>query len=109
MVTDERGNETGFEQSECKTHHHLAILFPEKCKCFLPDILTKLSKGESENWDLFLIQAPVAGRFSINKTAKYSPYNMLFDRDFVHCQQITPAETTIVSIRVKTITDAHNT
>lgn len=45
-------------------------------------MLTKLSEGETENWDLFLNEALTA-RFSNNESSRFSPCYMVFDRDVI--------------------------
>ena len=47
----------------------------------LADILTKLTKDDTQDWDLFLSQALGAVRFGINEMSEFSPYYMMFGRD----------------------------
>lgn len=49
----------------------------------LGDVLAKLARENTENWDLYLTQALAAVRFTINETSRFSPYFVLFGRDMV--------------------------
>ena len=44
----------------------------------LADVLAKLAEHNRGNWDLFLIQALAAVRFSVNETTKFSPYHLVY-------------------------------
>ena len=55
----------------------------ERFHRFLGDTLSKLTQGNSSDWDLHLNQALAAVRFSINETTQFSPYFMLFGRDVI--------------------------
>lgn len=49
----------------------------EKFHKTLGDVLTKLARDDTKTWDLYLIQALAAVRFTINETSRFSPHYML--------------------------------
>ena len=55
----------------------------ERFHRFLGDVLSKLTGGNSRDWDLQLNQALAAVRFSKNETTQFSPYFMLFGRNVI--------------------------
>ena len=62
-------------------YHPLSNTKVERFHCFLSDILSKLTKSDRHNWDLYRTQALAAVRFTMCETTKFSPYYILFGSD----------------------------
>ena len=49
----------------------------------LHDVLAKRLADDQQTWDLHLNQALAAIRFNVGESSKYSPFNLLYNRDVV--------------------------